>query len=90
MEFEWDDDNVEHLVRHKITPDEIEELFEGPMIRRRGGTHTPDRFRVLGRSASGRYLVIVYQEKAHGMIRPFTGREMRLHERELYDRQARN
>ncbi len=37
-DFEWDDDNIDHLARHGITAEEVEELFEGPTIRRRGGT----------------------------------------------------
>jgi uncharacterized DUF497 family protein len=89
VEFEWDDDNVEHLARHGITPDEVEELFEGPIVRRRGGTDAPDRFRALGRTVAGRYLAVVYQEKARGVTRPFTGWDLRPHERELYDRQVK-
>jgi uncharacterized protein len=90
VEFEWDDDNVEHLARHGIVPDEVEDLFEGPIVRRRGGTDAPDRFRVLGRTAEGRYLAIVYQAKARGVIRPFTGWDMRPHERERYGRQVKD
>jgi uncharacterized DUF497 family protein len=89
-ELEWDDDNIEHLAQHGITPDEVEELFEGPIIRRRGGTDAPDRFRVLGRTAAGRRLALVIQQKRPGLIRPFTGWEMRPDERELYDRQVKD
>jgi uncharacterized DUF497 family protein len=89
VEIEWDDDNVEHLARHGITADEVEELFDAPVVRRRGGTDAPDRFRVLGRTASGRYLGIIYQQRARGVIRPFTGWDMRPHERDLYDRQVK-
>lgn len=90
VEFEWDDDNLDHLARHGITPEEVEELFEGPVVRRRGGTDAPDRFRVLGRTAAGRYLAMVYQERARGVVRPFTGWDMRQHERRLYDRQVKD
>jgi uncharacterized DUF497 family protein len=114
MEFEWDDANVEHLARHgispeeveelfegsvavsprcstvmRISPEEVEELFEGPIVRRRGGTDAADRFRVLGRTAGGRYLAIVVQLKEGDVIRPFTGWDMSRQERLLYDRQAR-
>ncbi len=90
VELEWDDDNVEHLARRGIVPDEVEDLFDGPIIRRRGGTDAPDRFRILGRTAAGRYLALVYQEKAYGVFRPFTGWDMRTHERRLYDRQVKD
>ena len=84
VEFGWDDDNVEHLGRHGISPDEVEELFDRPTLRRRGGTDAPDRLRVLGRTAAGRHLAIVYQSRASGVIRVITGWDMRPHERELY------
>ena len=90
VDFEWDDDNVEHLAHHGISPDEAEEAILGRTVRRRGGTRGPDRFRVLGRTAAGRYLVLVYQLKPHVVIRPFSGRDMRPFERELYDRQVTN
>lgn len=89
IELEWDDDNVDHLARHSISPEEVEELFASPVIRRRGGTDAPDRFRYLGRTASGRYLAIIGQERTRTLIRPFTGWDMRPHERSLYDRQVR-
>lgn len=89
VEFEWDQDNVEHLARHSITPDEVEEVFDGPILHRRGGTDSSDRFRVLGRSAAGRYLALVYQAKGRDVVRPFTGRDMRQHERAIYERQVR-
>jgi uncharacterized DUF497 family protein len=87
-ELEWDDDNVEHLARHGISPDEVEELFEGIVVRRRGGTDAVDRFRLLGRTAAGRYLTIIAQRRARDAFRAFTGWDMRPHEREIYDRQV--
>jgi uncharacterized protein len=88
VEFEWDDDDIEHLARHGITRYEAEEVLDGPQLRRRGGTRAPDRFRVLGRTAAGRYLALVYQLKPRGLIRPFTGWDMDRYERDLYERQA--
>jgi uncharacterized DUF497 family protein len=86
--FEWDDANVDHLDGHDITPEEVEELFEERTLRRRGGTGAPDRYRVLGRTATGRYLAIVVQMKPGRVIRPITGWDMRPHERTLYGRQT--
>ena len=89
VEFEWDDDNLDHLARHGISADEIEELFAGPLLRRRGSTDALDRFRALGRTAAGRYLAVVYQAKRGGVIRAFTGWEMSTAERTVYERQIK-
>jgi len=88
--FEWDDANEEHLGAHGIDPEEVEEVFEDIVVRRRGGTDSPDRFRVLGRTSAGRYLAVVYQLKQGSVVRPITGWDMRPHERTLYDRQTRH
>ena len=87
-EIEWDEDNIDHLAAHHISPEEVEEVLEGRIVRRRGGTDAPDRWRVLGRTAAGRYLALVCQVKADDVIRPITGWDMRPHERESYGRQA--
>lgn len=89
MEFEWDEDNLDHLRRHRISADEAEEVFEGTVLRQRGGSQATDRFRVLGRTAAGRYLVILYQSKG-SIIRPYTGWDMSRSERLLYERQTRS
>ena len=88
LEFEWDDDNVAHLVRHGITVDEVEDLFQGLIVRRRGGTDAPDRFRALGRTLAGRHLVIIYQVKISGVVRAITGWPMSVTERKSYESQT--
>ena len=45
-EFEWDDDNAEHLIeRHDVYPEEAEQVFyNGAHVRRaRGGYYAYDR-----------------------------------------------
>lgn len=39
MEIEWDDDNVEHLARHGISPDEVKET----LVLRFAGAVAPTR-----------------------------------------------
>jgi uncharacterized DUF497 family protein len=87
-ELEWDDANLEHFERHGVSPEEVEEVFEDRIVRRRGGTDAPDRLRVLGRTAGGRYLTLICQHRQGRMLRPITGWEMRPHERDLYGRQT--
>jgi hypothetical protein len=55
--FEWDEHNLGHLARHRITDEEVEELFAGDVVNLRGRTYPPDRFAVMGRTDGGRYLL---------------------------------
>jgi len=76
------------MARHRITKEEVEELFEDQVVTNRRGLQAPDRIWVFGRTASGRYLKVICQELPSGALRPFTGWEMNRHEREIYDRQT--
>lgn len=87
-EFEWDDNNVEHLARHGIDFQEVEEVFLGRAVRLNMRTDAPNRVPVLGRTEGGRHILVIYEQKARGFIRPFTGRDMRPHERRFYERQV--
>lgn len=89
MPIEWDENNEEHLVFHRITPTEVEEVFEGETVRQNRPTDAPDRVRFLGRTAAGRYLILVVQLKEGDVIRPITGWDMSPHERKVYGRQAK-
>jgi uncharacterized DUF497 family protein len=80
--FEWDDGNELHLsLGHGIEPDEAEEVFTGtPLYRRTKRGH----YAALGPAASGRLLVIVFESKEHGVVRPITGWDMSVAERRYY------
>jgi uncharacterized protein len=64
LEPEWDDDNIEHIARHGIEPEEVEEIVYEDChpswivrVRRRGMRET--RWTVFGQTCGGRYLVAV-------------------------------
>lgn len=83
----WTDQAIEHLARHHVTPEEVEEAcFNGePLIRSgRDGLHY-----VLGQTGDGRYLFIVVQEMRPGEVRIVTGREMDMKERSYYRRRGK-
>ena len=80
-EFEWDEANEEHILRHDVYPEEVEEVFAGnPYIRR-----NRDRYLVYGRDDSGPYLTVVCTGRG-ARIRVITARDMNRSERSLYDR----
>ena len=64
LEPEWDDNNSEHIVRHGVEPEEVEEIVYEDChaswivrARRRGIRET--RWMVFGQTCGGRYLVAV-------------------------------
>jgi hypothetical protein len=86
-EFEWDDDNIEHVARHHISPDEIEDVAfdDEPWVKRgRGQTRY-----MLGYTVAGRYLFVVYILKGKGRARVITAMDMDDKTRKLYKRKGK-
>jgi len=81
-EFEWDDHNLEHITRHKVSPDEVEDVAfdDEPWIRKgKKGTRY-----MLGYTIAGRYLFVVYVIKSQGVARVITAMSMDQKTRKLY------
>jgi uncharacterized DUF497 family protein len=85
-EFEWDPDNEEKLLgSHDVTVAEVEECFGNPHTRRRSGSS----YLLLGKTDGDRMLLLVYQQKAGGVVRVYSGREMTANERAAFRRHAK-
>ena len=86
-EFEWDDDNIDHISRHNVAPDEVEDvaLDDEPWIKngRKG------RRLMLGYTAAGRYLFTVYVIKYKGIARVITSMHMDEKTKKLYKRRGK-
>lgn len=84
FEFDWDQQNTRHLKRHKVTPEEFEEIILSDHLEldyqfERG----EERFKVLGMTRSGRILIVVWTLRGE-IIRAVTAyRASRRHERLL-------
>lgn len=86
-EFEWDDFNMEHIARHRVSPDEVEDVAfdDEPWIKKgRRGTRY-----MLGYTVAGRYLFIVYVLKDKGAARVITAMDMDDKTRKLYKRRGK-
>lgn len=64
LEAEWDEDNIEHIARYGVSPEEVEEVVYEDCSpswvvrgRRRGIKET--RWTVFGQTCAGRYLIAV-------------------------------
>ena len=82
--FDWDAANVGHLLRHAVTPVEVEQVV--------GRTHViipakaiigENRWKLFGRTASGRYLVVVFTVRRK-LFRTVTAYEMNAADRRNY------
>jgi len=83
----WDDENIEHISKHNVTPQEVEDVcFETHIIRREGDR----RYILSGQSANGRYLNVVIERVDRGLFRPITAFEMSESYKRSYRKRLRN
>ena len=84
LSFEWDIHNVDHIALHGVSPTEVEEAT--------GRTHViipaapkgkEKRWKLFGRSETGRYLVVVFTIR-HRKFRTVTAYTMNQIERRVY------
>ena len=91
--FDWDDSNVaKNWERHKVTPDEAEDIFfHDPLVVRSDQRHssTEKRYRALGRTARNRLLFAAFVVRRK-LIRVVSVRDMNQREIEEYRRHERN
>ena len=81
--FEWDEENVAHIGRHRFAPEEVEEVFAGDHRIRRAGQ---GRYLALGETLDGRLALVVFQRLSKGLVRVITARDMDESERRLFRR----
>jgi uncharacterized DUF497 family protein len=86
-EFEWDDDNVGHVARHRVSPDEIEDVAfdDDPWVKKERGE---TRY-MLGYTVAGRYLFVVYVLTGKDKARVITAMDMDKKTRKLYKRRGK-
>lgn len=70
----WNDDGVEHLAEHDVTPEEFEEVVSNPV--HLGGSRTSGRPIAFGWTSSGRYLACVFELVDDSTVLPITAYEV--------------
>ena len=80
--FEWDhadqkNGNVQHLRDHGIEPHEAEECFFHEFFYAKDNHRFDDVYLLDGRTDRGRGLRLVFQDKGNGVVRVFTGWDLR-------------
>ncbi len=85
QEIIWPEDRVEHISRHNIQPEEVEEVcFSRPLLLRAKSEGKNPVYYVLGQANSGRYLFCVIIQFPDGKGYPVTVRLMTKKEKARY------
>ena len=82
--FDWDTANVGHILRHAVTPFEVEEVTgrKSAIVPART-IKREKRWKLFGKTALGRYLVVVFTIRRK-LFRTVTAYEMNAAERNKY------
>lgn len=83
----WDDENIEHIARHNVNPQEVEDVcFRTYIIEK----ESDQRYILSGQSANGRYLNVVIEQVGKGLFKPITAFEMSENYKRRYRKRLRN
>ena len=75
--FLWPDERIEHIARHTVTPEEVEQVCFGHSLVLRAKSEGPNPvYYVLGQTDAGRYLFCVVIAFPDGNGYPITARSM--------------
>jgi len=83
----WDDENIEHISKHNVNPQEVEDVCFGAHIIKREGDR---RYILSGQSANGRYLNVVIERVYRRLFRPITAFEMSVNYKRRYRKRLRS
>jgi hypothetical protein len=74
-EFVWPRDRIEHIARHNVEPEEVEEVcFSRSLVRRIKNLGENPAYQVFGRTKEGRYLLCIVIQFPDGRGYPVTAR----------------
>ena len=79
--LEWDDENVEHINKHRVTPTEVGDVCFESHIAYPGKY---DRYILYGQTANGRYLKVILKRLHATRFRPITAFDMSDSEKHNY------
>lgn len=79
----WDDENISHIQRHRVAPNEAEQVIFSSSSRIRRGRGQKIYY-ILGQTEAGRFLFIVLKVWRGGVGRVVTARDMTDKERRWY------
>ena len=83
-EFDWDEANLRHIARHRVRPEEVEQVFSNdPMIVGAQDDQQEERSLCFGRTNAGKFFTVIYTERK-GKIRVVTAYWMTRAQQRMY------
>lgn len=79
--LDWNNERREHIARHRVSVEEVEEIVYG---RHYAVKTKQGRYRLIGQTANGRYMVVILEPSDYGWFDPVTARDAMQNERKLY------
>jgi uncharacterized DUF497 family protein len=79
----WTDWSLDHIARHGVTQEEVEEVVASSGLITRG---RDDTYRVIGQTFGGRYLTVIVAPRGSGTFVVVTARDADPSERRAYHR----
>jgi uncharacterized DUF497 family protein len=77
----WDDRSIDHIARHGVTQEEVEEVVGSSVFITRG---RDDTYRAIGQTFGGRYLTVIVAPRGAGTYYVVTARDADPSERRAY------
>ena len=85
-ELIWPADRIEHIARHGVAPEEVEEVcFGRALVQRTASSGANPVYYVLGQTGAGRYLFCVIIQFPDGKGFPVTARTMTQREQRRFN-----
>jgi uncharacterized DUF497 family protein len=82
--LEFDDENTRHVARHRVTPEEIEQITGNDYVTARNRHDPENRIRMIGHTNGGRVLTVVLEAtRDDGVWRPVSAWDSKPEERGL-------
>ena len=78
---QWDDWNVDHIARHGVEPEEVEQVFRHRPFIQKGKR---GRYLAYGQTDAGRYLTVVFEYLGQNRADIVTARDMVRKERKRF------
>jgi hypothetical protein len=77
----WNDENITHIARHDVTPEEVNQACEGDIVALES---YENRYLVIGITIKTRFISVVLAPKGGGIYLPITARSSSRKERRVY------